>query len=81
MAAKGRAAKDIDEKLYTRTEIRVLTGTPDPASFREYELLKLVNPRRLQPSGIWIYSRADVEAIRAWRKERGLRCPDVAEFD
>jgi hypothetical protein len=81
MAAKGRAAKNVAEKLFTRTEIRALTGTPDPASFREYELLGLVKPRQLEPSGIWIYTRAEVEAIRKHRKSRGHYCPDVPGFD
>jgi DNA-binding transcriptional MerR regulator len=81
MAARLRAAKHDDGKLYTRTEMRALTGVPDPGAFREYELLGLVKPRRIQPSGIWIYSRADVLAIRAYRRERGLMVPTVHGFD
>jgi hypothetical protein len=79
MPAPTRTAKQ-SERLYTRTEARALSGSPDNHALREAQAAGLVAPQRLA-NRMWVYSTADIRALRDQRRRRGLRVPVVEGFD
>jgi hypothetical protein len=78
MPAAGRATKRITA-LFTRREVRALTGMPDNHAFAEFTAAGICRPIQLA-NGLWIYSRDDVQRARDERRRRGLRVPDVTGF-
>lgn len=79
MARHDGKSKDSD-RLYTRTEARALAGVPDNHTFREYAAMGILAPRRLA-NGIWLLTRADIQAVRNERRRRGLSVPVVPGFE